>query len=148
MASLLTRVHALPSGSRCAVLGLLLAPDLRQLPGPVEEEVGGVPVPAPAQLEYVLLVHGAHVVIVTLEPGLALLSHPAHVVTAVTRPPLVCQHGLEDIVSAIVAAHVVLHPPVLVLCIVLGLSLRLLRLGPVLPLPPCVSARPGGHSIR
>ena len=83
----------------CGCGGLLgpLAPLLGQLPGPVEEEVGGVPVPAPGQLEHVLLVHRGHVVVVTLQPGLALLPHPAHVVTAVAGPALVCQHGLGEI---------------------------------------------------
>ena len=98
MGSHLTRVHALPGGRGCTAgipRLLLLSPDLGQLPRSVEKQVGGVPVPAPTELEHILLVHGAHVIIVTLEPGLTLLPHPAHVVTAATGPALVCQHGLE-----------------------------------------------------
>ena len=95
-----------------------------------------MPVSTAGELQHVLLVDRAHVVVVALEPGLPLLSDPAHVVAAVAGPALVGEDGLEDVVAAVVAALVVREPPWLVLSVVLSLALSLLSLGPVLPLHP------------
>ena len=95
-----------------------------------------MPVSTTGQLQDVLLVDRVDVVVIAHEPGLALLSDPAHVVAAVAGPPLVSQDRLEDVVATVAAALVVREAGGLVFSVVLGLALRLLRLGPVLTLHP------------
>ena len=95
-----------------------------------------MPVSTTGQLQDALLVDRVDVVVIAHEPGLSLLSDPAHVVAAVAGSPLVSQDRLEDVVATVAAALVVREAGGLVFSVVLGLALRLLRLGPVLTLHP------------
>lgn len=70
-------------------------------PWSVEQNVGTMPVTATAQFQNVFARYYAYVVIVALEPCIALLANPGHVVTAAACATLMGQDCLQCIVATV-----------------------------------------------